>query len=99
MDKFIVDGEVAVLVSRGFGSGWSTWGQNVFEPEIVEAILEGKSDREIVEIAREIYPDAYVGGIGGLEVRWVPVGTRFRIEEYDGAETLWLENEYDWETA
>lgn len=99
MDKFIVDGDVAVLVSRGFGSGWSTWGQNVFEPRIVEALLKGQSETEIVDIAREIYPDAYVGGIEGLEVRWVPVGTRFRIEEYDGAETLWLENEYDWETA
>lgn len=99
MDKLIVDGDVAVLVSRGFGSGWSTWGQNVFEPRIVEAILEGKSDPEIVEIAREIYPDAYVGGIEGLEVQWVPIGTRFRIEEYDGAESLRREDKYEWETA
>lgn len=99
MDKFIVDGEVAVLVSRGYGTGWGSNGLNVFEPEIVEAILEGKSDRDIEAIAKDIYPNEYLGGLDGLVVQWVPVGTRFRIEEYDGAESLWREDEYDWETA
>lgn len=99
MDKFIVDGEVAVLVSRGYGIGWGSHGLNVFDPDIVEAILTGCSDDQIYEIARRNYPNDYIGGADGLEIQWVPVGTHFRIEEYDGAETLWLEDEYEWETA
>lgn len=99
MSKLIKDGQVAVLVSRGYGSGWGSEGLNVFEPEIVEAILDGKSDRDIEAIAEDIYPNHYLGGLDGLEVQWVPVGTRFRIEEYDGAESLRLEHEYTWETA
>lgn len=99
MNKLIKDGQVAVLVSRGYGGGWGSEGLNVFEPEIVEAILDGKSYRDIEAIAEDIYPNQYLGGLDSLEVQWVPVGTRFRIEEYDGAETLWLEDQYTWETA
>ena len=99
MNKLIKDGQVAVLVSRGYGGGWSSWGQNVFEPEIAQALLDGKYGDELSAIAKRLYPDEYVEGLDCLEVQWVPVGTRFRIEEYDGSETLWLEDQYTWETA
>ena len=45
------------------------------------------------------YPEAYCGGLKDLEVNWVPVGARFRIDEYDGAESLVLESEQRWMTA
>ena len=61
MDKVIVDGKVAVLVSGGFGGGWSTWmgdwstlmGDTLdgvdrsmeFEPKVVEMVLAGKKDK------------------------------------------------------
>lgn len=34
-----------------------------------------------------------------LLIREVEPGTRYRIEEYDGNETIRLESEYTWETA
>ena len=30
----------------------------------------------------------YLGGMGDLKIEWLPVGTRFEIEEYDGFERL-----------
>ena len=59
MDKVIVDGKVAVLVSGGFGGGWSTWmGSDdceesnpsmVFEPKVVEMVLAGEKDKNRAE--------------------------------------------------
>lgn len=93
MKKLIKDGKVAVLVSHGFGAGWSTWeiGENkekmVFDPQIARAIL--KKDWKLAkEIADKKYPEVYKGGLGDIVVEWVPVGSQFVIREYDGAETL-----------
>ena len=102
MEKLIVDGKVAVLVSSGFGAGWSTWMNNedvVFDPVIAQMCLDGASDEDIIAVAEQRYPEEYFGGVSGLYVMWVPVGARFRIEEYDGAETLHLEEDYSWYTA
>ncbi len=90
-EKLIKDGQVAVLVSPGFGAGWSTWNSMhtglVFDHEIVDALLAG--DREQAgKIAERKYPDAYLGGLRDLCVRWVGVGSSFEITEYDGSETL-----------
>lgn len=30
----------------------------------------------------------YDGGMDDLEIEWLPVGTRFKINEYDGKESL-----------
>jgi hypothetical protein len=41
----------------------------------------------------------YTGGIDGLEIEWVPVGTKFVIDEYDGAELLRTIDDFYWVTA
>ena len=33
-------------------------------------------------------PNVYIGGADHLVVEWLPKGTQFEIEEYDGWETL-----------
>lgn len=38
----------------------------------------------------------YMGGFADCVLEWVPVGARFRINEYDGAESLEIENEMSW---
>lgn len=38
----------------------------------------------------------YMGGFNNIKLEWVPVGRRFRINEYDGAESLELESEESW---
>ena len=101
--KIVRDGKVAALVSLGYGAGWSSWcydpqvaGKSVFCPQIVELVLHAEEFgwtedhlRQIREIAAsELGEDFYTGGADGLEIRWVPEGSLFRITEYDGAEGL-----------
>jgi hypothetical protein len=90
MRKVIKDGKVAVLVSPGFGGGWYTWNddlglQILFDPDIVNAVLNGDF---VVDVVEKLYPEAFTGGVKDLEVVWVPQGSRFEVREYDGSESL-----------
>lgn len=90
MDKLIRDGKVAVIVSPNYGAGWSTWNRNsqamCMDERIVSALLyDDESTAKLV--AKQLFPDAFIGS-QILVVEWVPVGTIFEIQEYDGAETL-----------
>lgn len=104
-DKVVRDGKVAVLVSPGFGAGWYTWNQQhpelLFLPRVVEMVLNGTSYSEIEAYVQSIYgeDELYVGGAVDLVVQWVPQGTKFRIDEYDGAESLKTIDQEDWITA
>ena len=101
MQKLIRDGRVAVLVSPGYGAGWYTWHYNeelLYDPSIVEWLEQDNMPKIEAYLALK-YKDEYFGGLEDLVVMWVPVGARFRIEEYDGAESLVLESEERWITA
>jgi hypothetical protein len=102
MDKLIRDGKVAVLYSPGFGAGWYTWNQEhpdcLFNPEIVEAVLAGKNELA-QQIAEEKYEGFYGGGARDLEVEWMPSGTVFEIEEYDGKESIHIIGDREYLTA
>ena len=41
----------------------------------------------------------FVPGASDLAVAWVPPGTEFIIEDYDGAETVTLKDKVTWVTA
>lgn len=92
-EKYIVDGKVGVLVSHGFGDGWSSWASAETGPamamdkRIVEAFIRGGSSAASEEAAKH-FPDNYLGGAGDLAIEWVDQGSRFDIREYDGSETL-----------
>ena len=108
-EKLIRDGEVAVLYSPGYGAGWSTWCHEdqqirldmLFDPQIADIVGRGAADwREQAEaIALVKYPEAYIGGLADLQVRWLPVGTQVRVLEYDGHESIEIESEIAWITA
>lgn len=89
MDKVIRDGEVAVIISPGYGSGWSTWDhkRSPFDKELVEALLSDPSKEKATALLKERHPTGYKTA-DDLVVEWVPVGTRFTIDEYDGSESL-----------
>ena len=102
MDKFIINGKVAVLYSPGYGSGWYTWNQEfpelIFSPAIVRLVADEKFDE--LETYMELkYPEVFKGGMRDLEIEWIPVGTEFRIHEYDGSESIELKEELNWLTA
>ncbi len=103
MDKVIRDGLVAVLVSPGYGAGWSTWGGGdvaLFSPAVV-AWVEGGKVGNIDQIIKSAgFPEHfYTGGAGQLSIEWLPVGTAFRIDEYDGSETLHTAGLQQWSIA
>ena len=98
MEKLIIDGKVAVAVSRGYGAGWSTWnGINPMDARFNTLFLNG----EINEIKKICEQEdlGYAGGAEDVSIEWIPVGTKFVIEEYDGAESLMEIQEYDWMEA
>ena len=90
------DGKIGVLISRGYGAGWSTWcgipdkaEEMVFSPEIIELVERGAGEKEIIQKAEELFgTDGYYGGVDGLTVIWVEKHKVFRISEYDGAEDI-----------
>lgn len=103
MEKLERDGKVAVLVSHGFGAGWSTWNSEhretlCMDAEIVQAVLDADIARA-VRIAKEKCGDFYEGGASGLEVHWVDKGAAFEIEEYDGSESLHVVGDRDYMVA
>jgi hypothetical protein len=93
MEKVIRDGKVAVLVSHGFGAGWYTWNTDhkelLFHPKLVEMVEQNRI-KEINNdwVLENLGIDMYVGGSVGLVIHWLPIGTIFDIEEYDGSETI-----------
>lgn len=108
VDKVIRDGNVAVLVSPGFGAGWSTWAGDkktwaLFSPEVVAWVEDGKPGGEeaIQKIVSTRFGESgfYCGGASDLEIEWVPQGTAFKLDEYDGSETLVVSGDVDWVTA
>lgn len=104
MKKIIRDGQVAVLYSPGFGAGWSTWNPTfpecIFDPEIVR-MIENETDRyEIVRFVEQKYGDEfYAGGVEDLIIVYLPEGTEFVINEYDGSESVHLKEHMTWMVA
>ena len=108
MNKVIRDGKVAVLVSPGYGAGWSTWAYSgeedyrdfmLYNPTLVD-MVERKVPAEAIEAyVNSVHPNTYCGGANDLTIEWLPVGTAFRIHEYDGSESLEIRDDMIWNIA
>lgn len=91
MEKYIKDGKVAVIYSPGYGAGWGSWmddKQLIFDPIIVQYLLDKAPVKEVLKYCTEKYPDGYFCDIEDLKIKWIPEGTLFRIDEYDGDESV-----------
>jgi len=92
MEKVIREGQVAVLVSPGHGAGWYSWHgveALLYDPVVVDMVEhEHGADAITAHCDRQYGTDKYYGGADSLVVEWVPAGSKFCIEEYDGAEVL-----------
>lgn len=93
MEKVIRDNKVAVLISKGFGAGWYTWNHKeelLFHPKLVEMVEQ----KRVIEIDEDWIEEnlglenIYCGGASNLTIDWMEVGTKFTVEEYDGAESI-----------
>ena len=102
MNKLIRDGKVAVLYSPDYGAGWYTWNYQypeiLFDPAIVEFVEKEKwAELETYVILK--YPEIYKGGMTDLQVEWIPEGVLFRVNEYDGSESIEYKEDDHWMIA
>ena len=101
MNKLVRDGKVAVLVSPDYGAGWYSWHrieELLYDPSIV-LWLEAKELDKIEHYLTLKYPNEYFGGLDDLTVEWIDQGTEFRIDEFDGAESIELKANTKWLVA
>lgn len=94
-EKLIRDGKIAVIISPGFGAGWSSWASDhlqefcLFDRRLVEC-LEAGGDLAALALGLVGEEYLYTGGASGAEIRWLDVGEQFCVEEYYGFESLRL---------
>ena len=96
-----------ILISPGYGSGWSTWNdpRMAFDERLIRAFECGISQEDMEKLCMVCgYDDGlggvpYLGGFSGLEVVEIPSGTVFQIREYDGSEYIECFNADDWYIA
>ena len=99
MNKVVRDGLVAVLYSPGFGAGWYSWNREhpeiLFDPAMIE-LVEANQYSELQSYVTLKYPEIYDGGLQDLRIKWIPQGMGFRIDEYDGNESIELQDQVEW---
>ena len=107
VDKIIKGESIGVIIHSDYGGGWYSWHgieRLLYDPKIVEILEDGTIDKFaawewIRAYVRELYPEQYFSGEERLEVRWIPIGAKFRIAEYDGKESIVLQSDEQWLTA
>lgn len=97
---------IGVLCSFGFGAGFSTWNDPnlASDKRVVEFWIQNQyhpvSEDEAKAYLKAIgYRDVYMGGWKGIDIVWVPIGSFWRVEEYDGAERVEIFDTCDWNYA
>lgn len=106
---------ILVLYSPQYGAGWFSWNQKfedcLFNLELVELVkkkeLLEKEKQDTTQVVSEIerkaeslYGDGfYAGGAESLRIEQMPEGTLFRVDEYDGYETIEYCADASWLTA
>jgi hypothetical protein len=74
-------------------SGNPTWGDNDGWLRDVE-----RHDPVLVRVVEELGSDAS-GDYASLAIAEIPAGSRYRIDEYDGNESVMTVDDYDWKFA
>ena len=90
--RYNEQGQVGILISPGFGAGWSTWASDnaealLFDSRLIDYVLT-QGPEGIEDYAKSLGYDEYMGGADDLVVEWLDPGTHFVIEEYDGSESI-----------
>jgi len=63
-------------------------------------MVENKDSAEDIKTyVKSKHPNTYCGGADDLTIEWLPVGTAFRIHEYDGSESVEVRDMVDWNIA
>lgn len=94
-----------VLISPGYGAGWSTWNEAgmATDKRLIEAFINGISEADMKQLCIDLGytggfegTEPYMGGFKNLRVVEIPEGTFFRVSEYDGYESIEVFDDSDW---
>lgn len=94
-----------VLISPGYGAGWSTWNEAAMaiDKKLIEAFENGISEEDMKQLCIDLGytggfegTEPYMGGFKNLTIVEVPEGTFFRVSEYDGYESIEFFGDSDW---
>lgn len=102
MKKVVRNGLVAVIYSPTWGSGWYSWHgvvELLYDPVVVGMIENKATPETIEEYCRKIYDYEWHTSCDNLEIAWIPEGTEFYINEYDGSESIKTKEKFLWLTA
>jgi hypothetical protein len=107
IEKVTEDGKVAVIIHAEYGGGWSScirWSHTqslLYNPTIVAILTSGAANAEsqIKAYMETNFPEVIAYSYRNLSVVWIPVGTKFRVLEYDGWESIELFDDVEWLTA
>jgi hypothetical protein len=111
MQKYIFNGQVALIHSDGWGTAWATWyPETMFDGELIKLYLRWQdtevnsqerlqAEDDAYFYLREQHPDVSFRSFDGLRLTWLPEGQEFIIREYDGIETIVLKQDIKWITA
>ncbi len=108
MEKYVIENEkgkfTAVLISPDYGAGYSTWGYgDCMDGELIKELLENVDNFNPNEVdsGTEIDVSDYMSSSFDslFTICFVPVGTLFRVTEYDGSESIEYFSESDYYEA
>ena len=94
-----------VLISPGYGAGWSTWNdyRMAIDKDLIELFERGCTEDEMADLCVKkgynggIGDDPpYMGGFADLKVMEVSQGYYFKIEEYDDSEYITIFEPEEW---
>ena len=101
VELYVKDNKAGVLVSPGYGAGWSTWNNPkiAYDKRVIDFRLEHKGQNVTEEEADKYfesigYKETYFGGYGSLVLEFVEFDKPFYIHEYDGAEWIVRDTEF-----
>ena len=101
-----IDGNLGVLIHKTHGLGWaSEYGMDVaLDERIIKAYLDRVDKDTLFDLLDEwgygritqygILPDW-----DDMDLVMIPKGSQFRINEYDGCESVEIYNKYNWYIA
>jgi len=83
----------------GFGLSKAAWERYVELGGMAESQYDvSRTDPILVQVVEELGADAD-GEYAELAIADVPAGTKYRIDEYDGVESVMTIDDYDWSIA
>jgi hypothetical protein len=90
-----------ILYSPGYGAGWSTWNRKhekflLFDEGLIALAERKAGEGEVKEYIESKLPKQYIYTGGWRDIAVATVDGPFRIDEYDGYESIKYADSADW---